>query len=242
MGVDALFIGAITQAQARPKDTGWHTALRLGGQIVNFKLDAGAEANVTQAMPQAIAAKMPKQHRMMKTDTVLVAYGGARIKPKGVLNLHVHSKHKQAFLQFYVTDTSDTPLLGREACVQLNLVRKVETLARQDPLRIKEDLLQCYADVFKGLGEFPSVHHIHIDPTVPAVVHVCRKIPFAVLDRLKETLDVQEQRGVCRKGTKPTPWVSSLVITEKKNGTLRVCLDPRDLNKAVLRQHFHTHT
>ena len=54
---------------------------------------------------------------MMKT------YGGALIK--GVLNLHVHSKHKQAFLRFYVTETSDTPLLGREACVQINLVRKV---------------------------------------------------------------------------------------------------------------------
>ena len=89
-------------------------------------------------------------------------------------------------------------------------------MARLDPPRTKEDLLQCYADVFKGLGEFPGVHHIHIDPTVPAVVHGCRKIPFAV-DSLKETLDVQKQRGVCRKVTKPTPWVSSLVITEKKN-------------------------
>ena len=187
MGVFALFIGTYNTSTSPPKRH-W--------------------------LAQAIAAKMPKQHRVMTTDTV--AYVGARIKPKGVLNLHVDSKHKQAFLRFYVTDTSDTPLLGREACVRFNLVRKVETLARQDPPRTKEDLLQCYADVFKGLGEFPGVHHIHIDPTVPAVVHGCRKIPFAV-DSLKETLDVQKQRGVCRKVTKPTPWVSSLVITEKKN-------------------------
>ncbi|KAK6313549.1 hypothetical protein J4Q44_G00168960 [Coregonus suidteri] len=40
--------------------------------------------------------------------------------------------------EFYVTDASDTPLLGREACVQLDLIRKVETVARhaQPALRI----------------------------------------------------------------------------------------------------------
>ena len=47
-------------------------------------------------------------------------------------------------------------------------------------------------------------------------------------------MDVQEQRGVCRNVTKPTPGVSSLVITQKINGTLRVCSDPRDLNKEFL--------
>ena len=29
-----------------------------------------------------------------------------------------------------------------------------------------------------------------------------------------------------------------LVTVEKPNGKLRVCLDPRDLNKAIKRQHY----
>ena len=36
----------------------------------------------------------------------------------------------------------------------------------------------------------------------------------------------------------PTDWVHNLVIVEKKNGSLRLCLDPRDLNKAVKREHY----
>ena len=36
----------------------------------------------------------------------------------------------------------------------------------------------------------------------------------------------------------PTDWVSSLVTVEKKNGSLRVCLDPRDLNLVIKREHF----
>ena len=36
----------------------------------------------------------------------------------------------------------------------------------------------------------------------------------------------------------PTDWVHNLVIVEKKNGTLCLCLDPRDLNKVVKREHY----
>ena len=40
--------------------------------------------------------------------------------------------------------------------------------------------------------------------------------------------------------TKPTPWISSMVVVvPKKNGALRICLDPKDdLNKAIQREHY----
>ena len=36
----------------------------------------------------------------------------------------------------------------------------------------------------------------------------------------------------------PTDWVSSLVVVEKKNGKLRVCLDPKNLNAVLKRSHY----
>ena len=36
----------------------------------------------------------------------------------------------------------------------------------------------------------------------------------------------------------PTAWISSMVTVPKTNGKLRVCLDPRDLNRAVQRAHY----
>ena len=36
----------------------------------------------------------------------------------------------------------------------------------------------------------------------------------------------------------PTDCVNSITIAEKKNGSLRNCLDPRDLNKAIKRDHY----
>ena len=41
---------------------------------------------------------------------------------------------------------------------------------------------------------------------------------------------------------KPTESVNALVVVSKPNGKLRVCLDPRPLNKAIERQHHRLPT
>lgn len=44
---------------------------------------------------------------------------------------------------------------------------------------------------------------------------------------------------IITKVTEPTEWVNTLVVVEKaQNSKLRVCLDPRDLNKAIQRPHY----
>jgi len=70
------------------------------------------------------------------------------------------------------------------------------------------------------------------------VVHPPRKIPFTQREKVKEELDRMEKLGVIRKAEEPTEWVSSLVVVEKPNGNVRLCLDPRDLNKAIQREHY----
>ncbi|GFR85651.1 polyprotein [Elysia marginata] len=42
-----------------------------------------------------------------------------------------------------------------------------------------------------------------------------------------------EQLGVIKKQEDYTDWASPLVVVEKPNKSLRICLDPRDLNKAI---------
>ena len=43
------------------------------------------------------------------------------------------------------------------------------------------------------------------------------------------------RQGIITKQTEPTPWVSLLMYPKKTNGKLRICLDPKDLNKAIIR-------
>ena len=46
-------------------------------------------------------------------------------------------------------------------------------------------------------------------------------------------------KKILTKVDKPTDWVSSLAIVEKPNGNLRLCLDPKDLNNNIKREHYH---
>lgn len=50
-----------------------------------------------------------------------------------------------------------------------------------------------------------------------------------------------EEQGVITKVTKPTKWISNMVVVEKP-GKIRVCLDPSALNKALCRAHYQMPT
>ena len=54
---------------------------------------------------------------------------------------------------------------------------------------------------------------------------------------LKSTIARLEQNGIISKSEKPSDWVNSLVIIEKKDGSLRLRLDPKELNQAIKREY-----
>ena len=51
-----------------------------------------------------------------------------------------------------------------------------------------------------------------------------------------------EKLGVVERVHQPSDWVNSMVTVIKPNGKLRICIDPRDRNKAVKREHYPTKT
>ena len=101
-----------------------------------------------------------------------------------------------------------------------------------------ENITETYRDVFKGLGCMEGKLHLEVDETIPPTVMPPRRVPLTVKDRLKEELARLENANVIKRVEEPTDWVSSLVVTEKSNGKLRVCIDPQQLNKALRRSHY----
>ena len=73
------------------------------------------------------------------------------------------------------------------------------------------------------------------------MIQHCRKVPYAS-DNLKQTLNDLEEKGIVASVDKPTDWVHNLVITEKRDGRMRVCLDPKPLNKAIKREWYEIPT
>ncbi|KAL5479802.1 hypothetical protein EMCRGX_G023380 [Ephydatia muelleri] len=80
-------------------------------------------------------------------------------------------------------------------------------------------------------------------PVVKPVISPPRNQPVTIRDRLKTELNKMESMGVIVAVEEPTDWVNSLVVVEKpKTKQLRICLDPRPLNKAIMREHFQLPT
>ena len=85
-------------------------------------------------------------------------------------------------------------------------------------------------------------HRIKLNKEVEPVVHPPRKVPVALRKSLQEELQRMEALDVITKTTEPTEWVNSLVMARKKNGKIRVCMDPSSLNKAICREHYPMRT
>ena len=49
-------------------------------------------------------------------------------------------------------------------------------------------------------------------------------------------------QGIITKQTELIPWVSSLTYPKKRDGKLRICPDPKDLNKAIIRENHKAPT
>ena len=97
------------------------------------------------------------------------------------------------------------------------------------------DIFNDYSDLF----DLPVQYHIRVDPTVKPVIDPARRVPVALRVKVKEELDRMQQIGVIEPVEQPTEWVSSIcMVTIVKPNKLRICIDPRRLNEAVLREHY----
>ena len=81
-------------------------------------------------------------------------------------------------------------------------------------------------------------YHITLHYNHQSVIKPARRIPHSLKDKLRQTLERNVKSGVLQKVDQPTNWVSNLVVVEKKDGSLRLCLDPKDLNRAIKREHY----
>lgn len=151
-------------------------------------------------------------------------------------------------LKFHVVESSGPILVGLPACEKLKLAKmhpKVHTVTSSNTtaslqvhlISTTEQLISEYPAQFKGIGKLPGKAHFDLDPSVTPVIHPPRKCPIHLKADLKEELDAMEQLEVIEPVTEATDWVLSLVVTKKPNGQLRVCQDPKDLNRAIKRPH-----
>ena len=120
------------------------------------------------------------------------------------------------------------PDLGRSSFENMGLIQCVNAIE-------SDSILDEFPEVFQGLGCLPGIYHISVDAFVPPVVHPPGRGPHSKRDPLKKELDRMENVCIIEKVplNEPADWVSSLLCVDKPDGSIRACLDPKDLNVAI---------
>ena len=227
---ETLFIGAI--ANDCDSCDEWTIDLVTNGSNVTYKIDTGAQANI---LPYSHFLRLSRRPNLTDSRIKLHAYNDTNIPVKGSCTLHVNYRNESVPVRFMVADINSSPILGLRTSTRLDLIRRIAAINKKSGI---PTYLNRYLHCFGPLGCFEQKHKIIVDPNVSPTVNPPRRVPISILGKLKDELDRMVSMQVIVPVEEPTDWVNSLVIVEKPDKTIRVCLDPRDLNVAIKRPHF----
>lgn len=148
------------------------------------------------------------------------------------LNLHIHSDH----VQVRVVTSNSKP--------------EVEKLEMKEPEVLKPDLPK--PDVPKPSGTRPHIHDAYPKLFAPGVgkainfihrvkqrqdvdpvMQKLRRLPFAVRGKVTKELLRLEKADIIER-IDSSEWVSPIVVVGKKSGDVRLCVDLREVNKAIV--------
>ena len=189
---------------------------------------------------------------VMGAETFRESFRGVKLEP-GRINLYSYASRKPMRVLgkfearvshdggstdavFYVIPGSHVFLLGKETSERLDLLR-----VGPQQVRMVTPITTCHVrhhpDLFEGMGKLRDFQlQLAIDGEVKPVAQKLRRLPFSVQPAVEAKLEELLEQDIIEKVTGPTPWVSPVVCIPKKDNQVRLCVDMRQANKAIVRE------
>ncbi|XP_062844794.1 uncharacterized protein K02A2.6-like [Trichomycterus rosablanca] len=222
--------------------------LRLNGFTIAMVIDSGAHHNTLSKHDFKRLQKARPEVSLQPASTKLYSYASKQaltLLGKCTLEVEVPNTTRRATASFFVIPQAQASLLSSRTSKELGLLR----------IGINANILSCsgadvwsslrtkYPQVFTGLGKLKNYQlRLKIDPGVTPVIQAVRRIPFnrrqRVIEKLQELVDLD----VIERVSEPAQWVNPLVTVEKrpendhKHGDVRICIDMRRANVAIVRE------
>ena len=106
-----------------------------------------------------------------------------------------------------------------------------------------ESLKAKFPGVFSGVGRLKNYQlKLHINPQVTPVVQKMRRIPFSLKDKVTAKVNELLENDIIERVEGPTTWISPVVVAPKPSGDIRLCVDMRRANEAIVRERLSTPT
>ena len=199
----------------------------VDGASIHFQLDTGSTVNL-MPVKNAGCHLQPYKGRLKTWNNKTLHPVGKCMKT--IVNPKDGKKHDIEFVVF--DDEQCQPILGLRTCEQLNLL-EIRSENFERVFQVSKE-----SDVFDKdtLGCLPGKQSLTLRDSAIPVVMADRRTPIHVRPQLEKELQRMTKLGVIAPVKEATPWMSQIVIVTKKDGSLRICLDPHELNKVLIRE------
>ena len=207
----------------------------VGGHIISMIVDSGASVNV---IDQKLWSELKEQRikcKSSKSSKKLFAYGSTEpLNTLGTFTALTSVGQNSVDAEFIVLEGKGEPLLGKTTAMQLGVL-KIGPDIRQ--VNQSDQLMSEYTELFHGVGKLKDYQlKLHIDPNVTPVAQPARRVPYALRDKVKDKIEELVEMDIIESVEGPTPWVSPVVVVPKQNGEIRLCVDMRRANEAIIRE------
>ena len=191
---------------------------------------------MARAVVRPVEGRMPVRILNLGTETVTI-YSGTRIA-------HLERIEEASILHLSPTTTAAESEQPEENVSGGGdkLWEMVEENKSLDPTQkgYLYQLLRLYKDIFAqnktDFGRTNKIKHSINTGDATPIRQPVRRVPPARREELKKLLDSMLEKDVIQPST--SPWASPIVLVQKKDGTLRLCVDYRKVNDVTRKDAY----
>ena len=224
-------------------------------KVVKAQINSASTCNT---IPSTLLRKQFPNAEIRRIRSKINTYGSETMRLEGQVTLCCERRGRIYTMDFFLVNVlGEKPALlsGRDAQAlnylrvyadeTANAVEEISQNAEPAPplgKLTKDDLLQCYSNVFSpGRGNpVKTSMHIELGPNVRPGHAQVRWVPVAKLDRVNEELKRLSNEGIIKTVTRPRGWLSNILGKEKPNGKLWICIDLSQTINMVIRRPKYT--
>ena len=211
---------------------------------IDMIIDSGATVNIIDEPTYKNITNPPP---LKQTTTRIFSYQSDNpIDLLGHYTTNISCNNKTQNSKIYVVKGKWGSLLGKTSAEALDVLSVAPSPSTPENIaniqtnnnmpESTKAIVNEHSSILSGTGQLKNFQlKLHIDPSIPPVQQPIHRIPYhtkqKVPGKINRLLSLDIIKG-------PTTWLNPVVTAPKPNGKIRLCLDMRQANRAVIGERY----